>query len=73
MYDVPCIIMQMMGNQLVFKQGFSLKGYNNTLDNKEAYIYKHYKYIKCLNNKHLESFRSNFWKLHSKGRHVQQF
>ena len=34
MYDVPRIIMQMMGNQLVFKQGISLKGYNNTIDNK---------------------------------------
>ena len=70
MHDVPC--MQMMGNQLVFKQGFSLKGYNNTIDNKKVYIYKHYKYIKCLNDEHLQSFRSDFQNLHSKGRHVQQ-
>ena len=59
MHDVPCIIMQMMSNQLVFNPGFSLKGYN-TIDNKEVYIYKHYKYIKCLNNEHLESTRSDF-------------
>ena len=72
MHDVPCIIMQMMGNQLVFKQGFSLKGYNNTIDNKEVYIYKHYKYIKCLNNEHLESSRFDFQNIPSKGRHVKQ-
>ena len=60
MHDVPYIIMQMIGNQLVFKQRFSLKGYNNLIDNKEIYIYKHYINMKCLNNEHLESFRSNF-------------
>ena len=56
MLDVSCIIMQMIGNQLV-KQGFSLKGYNNTIDNKEIYINKYYKYIKCLNNENLEFSR----------------
>ena len=72
MHDVPCIFMKMRGNQLIFKQGISLKGYNNTIDNKEIYIYKHYKYMKCLNNEHLESSRSDFQNLPSKGWHVQQ-
>ena len=70
MHDVPCIFMKMMGNQLIFKQGISLKGYNNTIDNKEIYIYKHY--IKCLNNEHLESSISDFRNLPSKGKYVQQ-
>ena len=40
MPDVSCIIMQMMSNQLVLKQDFSLKRDNNsTIDNKEIYIY----------------------------------
>ena len=37
MHDASGIIMQMMGNQLGFKQGYSLKGYynNNTINNKD--------------------------------------
>ena len=71
MHDVSQLLLQMTGNQFVFKQGFSLKKYNNnTIDNKEVHIYKHYKYIKCLNNEHSESSRSDFRNPHSKGRHV---
>ena len=55
MLNVSCIIIQMIGNQLVFKQGFSLERYNNTINNKEIYRYKHYKYVKCLNNEHSKS------------------
>ena len=60
MLNVSCIIIQMIGNQLVFKQGFSLERYNNTINNKEIYRYKHYKYVKCLNNEHSKSSRSDF-------------
>ena len=61
MHDVSQLLLQMTGNQFVFKQGFSLKKYNNnTIDNKEVHIYKHYKSIKCLNNEHSKCSRSDF-------------